>query len=56
MEAKHKIACEFMDANHKEYQDALDLAADCCSEYSYWNDENMSIPVWLIELAKEYFT
>lgn len=51
---KRKEVTDWMDKNKSNYEDALDLASDCCSTFSCWKDD-LSIPAFIMRKAKRIF-
>lgn len=50
-EKRAKIS-SWLDVNKGSYDDALDLAADCCSTFGAWK-EDLSIPKFIMTKAKK---
>lgn len=46
---------QWMERRSKDWEDPLDLAAECSLTYGIWNDD-YSVPDQVIAMAKSYYT
>lgn len=51
---KRKVITDWMESNKSNYEDALDLASDCCSTFGCWK-EDLSVPAFIMRKAKRIF-